>query len=51
VFLENGWRIKPQKANHTLNVIDGIILVNNGGDPFKNTIGSYIVRINYQQPV
>lgn len=51
VFLENGWRIKPQEANHTLNVKDGILLVNGGGDPFINTTGSFVVRINYQQPV
>lgn len=50
-FLANGWRIKPQEANHTLNVTDGILLVAGGGDPFVNTAGSYIVRINYQQPV
>lgn len=50
-FLANGWRIKPQEANHTLNVTNGILLVSEGGDPFINTTGSYIVRINYQQPV
>lgn len=50
-FLLNGWRIKPQEANHTLNVTDGILLVSGGGDPFVNTTGPYIVRINYQQPV
>lgn len=50
-FLENGWKIKPQEANHTLTINDGILLVNGGGDPFLNTIGAYTVRINYQQPV
>lgn len=50
-FLMNGWKIKPQEANHTLSIIDGILLVNGGGDPFNNTIGAYVVRINYQQPV
>jgi hypothetical protein len=50
-FLMNGWKIKPQEANHTLAVSDGILLVNGGGDPFNNTNGSYVVRINYQQPV
>lgn len=50
-FLMNGWRIKPQEANHTLVVGDGILVVSGGGDPFVNTSGSYIVRINYQQPV
>jgi hypothetical protein len=32
-------------------VNDGILLVEGGGDPFVNTTGSYVVRINYQQPV
>lgn len=50
-FLINGWRIKPQEANHTLNVNDGILLVSGGGDPFINTTGDFVVRINYQQPV
>ena len=50
-FLENGWRIRPQEANHTLVINDGILLVNGGGDPFLNTLGAYTVRINYQQPV
>jgi hypothetical protein len=50
-FLENGWKIKPQEANHTLTINDGILLVNGGGDPFVNTTGAYTVRINYQQPV
>lgn len=50
-FLVNGWRIRPQESSHTLNVTDGILLVQGGGDPFINTAGSFIVRINYQQPV
>jgi hypothetical protein len=50
-FLQNGWRLRPQEANHTLGVGDGVLLVDGGGDPFVNTTGSFIVRINYQQPV
>jgi hypothetical protein len=50
-FLLNGWRIRPQEASHTLIVGDGILLVDGGGDPFLNTLGSYTVRINYQQPL
>ncbi|HOW94941.1 MAG TPA: hypothetical protein PLF91_10675 [Mycolicibacterium fallax] len=50
-FLQNGWKLRPQEANHTLNVGDGVLLVDGGGDPFVNTTGSYVVRINYQQPV
>lgn len=51
LFLINGWRLKPQEAHHTLNVGDGILLVDGGGDPFVNTTGNFMVRINYQQPV
>lgn len=51
LFLKNGWKIKPQESNHTLKVGDGILLVEGGGDPFINTVGSFVVRINYQQPV
>jgi hypothetical protein len=50
-FLLNGWRVRPQSANHTLNVSSGVLLVAEGGDPFVNPVGSYVVRINYQQPV
>jgi hypothetical protein len=51
LYLLNDWKIKPKEANHTLNITGGILLVDGGGDPFTNTTGSYIVRINYQQPV
>ncbi len=50
-FLINGWRVKPYEGNHTLTIADGILLVSGGGDPFVNTDGSYVIRINYQQPV
>jgi hypothetical protein len=51
IYLVDGWRVKPQEANHTLNVSGGVLLVDGGGDPFVNTTGSFIVRINYSQPV
>jgi uncharacterized SAM-binding protein YcdF (DUF218 family) len=50
-FLINGWKIRPQESSHTLSVNDGILLVQGGGDPFLNTLGNFVVRINYQQPV
>jgi hypothetical protein len=50
-FLVNGWRIRPQETDHTLVINEGILLVSGGGDPFLNTLGDHIVRINYQQPV
>lgn len=50
-FLINGWKVRPREATHTLNITDGILLVSGGGDPFVNTLGSFVIRINYQQPV
>jgi len=50
-FLMNGWKLKPEVYNHSLTINDGILLVDGGGDPFNNTTGAYVVRINYQQPV
>lgn len=50
-YLTNGWKIRPDEASHTLNVTNGILLVDGGGDPFVDTLGTYTVRINYQQPV
>lgn len=43
-FVLNGWTIRPQEANHTLQV-DGILNVDGGGDPFANTLGNWRVRI------
>jgi len=48
-FLLNGWRIRPQEANHTLTV-DGVVIVDGGGDPF-DTLGTYNVRINMITPL
>ena len=50
-YLTNGWRIRPQESSHTLSVVDGILLVEGGGDPFVNTLGSFVVRVSYSQPV
>lgn len=50
-FLANGWRVRPQEADHTLAVSGGVLLVDGGGDPFVDTLGSFVVRVNYQQPV
>lgn len=51
VFLLNGWRVRPQESNHVLGVGGGILLVDGGGDPFVATLGTFMIRINYQQPV
>lgn len=51
VFLQNGWKVKPREANHTLAVTNGILLTSDSSDPFINPTGTFTVRINYQQPV
>jgi hypothetical protein len=50
-FLKNGWRVRPQEASHTLSVVGGVLLVDGGGDPFVGTLGAFVVRVNYSQPV
>ncbi len=50
LFVKNGWRLRPQEANHTLTVAGGTLLVDGGGDPFVDTLGSYRVRVRYSQP-
>lgn len=50
-FMLNGWKIRPQESSHTLRVHNGILLTDDSSDPFVNTVGSFVVRINYQQPV
>ena len=49
-FLTNGWRVRPQEANHTLQV-GGILLVQGGGDPYLSTIGTFNVRITAIVPL
>ena len=50
-FLSNGWKIRPEEVSGTVNVVGGILLTDDSGDPFTDTLGAYTVRINYQQPV
>lgn len=50
-FLSNGWKVRPQEANGTTEVVVGILLTDDDSDPFVDTLGAYTVRINYQQPV
>lgn len=44
-FLENGWKIRPQEANHTL-VVSGNLYARDGSSPFVSTVGSFNVTIN-----
>jgi hypothetical protein len=51
IYLLGGWKIRPREANHTLQVTNGILLTDDSSDPFINTVGAFMVRVNYQQPV
>jgi hypothetical protein len=50
LFLKNGWRIVPISADHVLTVVNGILEVEGGGDPFVDPAGAYKIRINRQTP-
>jgi len=50
LFMQNGWLIVPQSANHTLTVTNGILVGQGAADPFTDPAGSYKIRINRQTP-
>lgn len=49
-FLQNGWRVRPMEANHTL-IINGNLFVEGGGVPVVNTLGAFNVSVQYTVPV
>jgi hypothetical protein len=49
-FLMNGWKVRPYEGNHTLE-IDGILIVDGGGDPFQDTIGDWRIAIQAIVPL
>ena len=49
-FLANGWKLRPQEANHTL-VIDGILLTTDQSSPYLPTIGTFNVSIQAVIPL
>lgn len=50
-FLSNGWKIRPDEADHTLSITQGILVTDDESDPFVDTLGAYTVRVRYEQPV
>lgn len=50
LFLQNGWLIVPQSADHVLTVTNGILVGQGAADPFADPAGSYKIRINRQTP-
>jgi hypothetical protein len=51
IYLQNGWKVKPKEANHTLRVTNAVLLTDDGTTPYTTTTGSYNVVIRDQQPV
>jgi hypothetical protein len=49
-FLTEGWRLRPQEADHTL-ALSGALLVDGGGDPIIPTVGTYRVLVRVSVPV
>ena len=50
MFLQNGWRVRPMEANHTL-IITGNLFVQGGGVPLVQTLGAFNVSAQYTVPV
>ncbi len=44
-FMINGWRIRPQEANHTLNVDGNLFTDPPGFSTFVDTVGAFNVRV------
>lgn len=51
LFLTNGWRVRPQEAEHRLEVTGGVLLTDDGDDPILPTLGTYNVLVQYAQPI
>lgn len=49
-FLQNGWRVRPMEADHTL-IITGNLFVQGGGVPVVPTLGAFNVSAQYTVPV
>ena len=45
IFITNGWKIRPQEANHRLDVVGNLFPVPDTADIFTPTLGSYNVTI------
>jgi hypothetical protein len=44
-FIQNGWKIKPQEANHTLTVIGNLFPIPDTASIFEPTTGAFNVQI------
>ena len=51
IYLQDGWKVKPKEADHTLVVTNAVLLTDDGSTPYEATTGAYNVVIRDQQPV
>ena len=50
IFLELGWRVRPQEVDG-ITTITGNLLVREGGSPIAPTLGDFQVLVNLETPV
>ncbi len=50
IYLENGWRVRPQEADGQT-IVTGNLLVQGGGNPFISTIGNFASQVFLETPV
>lgn len=49
-FMQNGWKIRPQEADHTL-VVEGTLIPEAGEELFVATLGVYRISIQSVVPI
>jgi hypothetical protein len=49
-FLKYGWRMRPYEGDHVLYLENGYLLVDGGGNPWNDTLGSYRVLVRDSVP-
>lgn len=47
-FIQNGWKVRPQEANHTLTVTGNLFPIPDTAEVFENTVGNFNVKIVQQ---
>lgn len=47
-FIQNGWQIRPQEADHTLVVTGNLFAIPDTADPFAATVGSFNVKVKQE---
>jgi len=50
IFLENGWKIRPQELDG-LTTVTGNLLVQGGGNPFTSTVGDFSSLVFLETPL